>query len=331
MQIKLKSKVSLKIRNFNLRQLACSLFREAASGQNQFLEVPFILNVLVFPTIFLFSLTGLCSAGSGVLISVMGKVEVISGGKTALAKSGRTLASGDLIKSLGGTAILVLASGKTQTIKDSQEYRLSEVSGGKIIGLGARLASALSEAKKERKGPFVRGMVRAGNGFKILYPSNSSILPGQLKFDWIGRENKVEAKIEVKSVDSNFNDSFSPNLDSETIIWPETGSKIVPGQRYYWKVSGMNLESMEESPSKLKWFRILTPNEVDELKKELQQIASIKNIQPADKNLLKAALFYSFRLDHKVLDLLRPTQKLGQLGESGSEILVAVKKRMEGV
>jgi hypothetical protein len=326
----LKFKISLIIRNFNLRQLVRPLFRRAACGQQKFLEISFFLKVLVFTTIFLFSITVLCSAGSGVLISVVGKVEIISGGKTATANQGRALVSGDLIKSFGGTAVLVLASGKTQTIKDSQEYRLSEGS-SKKNGLGARLTSALSEVKKVGKGPFIRGMVRAGGGFKILYPSNSSILPGHLKFDWIGRENTAEAKIVVKSEDSDFNDSFSPNLDAETITWPETGPKIVPGRRYYWKITGMNMESMEESSSNLRWFRILTLSETDELKKGLQQITSMKDIQPSDKFLLKAALFYSFRLDHNVLNLLQSTQSSGQLSESAGELLVAVEKRMAGI
>jgi hypothetical protein len=193
---------------------------------------------------------------------VNGKIEIVSDGKATIAKSGRALASGDLVKSLGGTAVLVLASGKTQMIKASQEFKLSEETGEKKNGLGARLASALNEAKNSGKGPFVRGMVRAGEDFKLTYPSNSSILSDRLKFDWKGRENTAEAKIIVKSEDSDF--TFNPNLDADTIIWPENGPKLVPDRRYYWKVTGMNLESMQESSSELRWFRILAPSESDE-------------------------------------------------------------------
>jgi len=294
-------------------------------------HVNFIFNILAMSIIFIFSFKGLCNAGSGVLISVNGKIEIVSNGKTSIAKPGRTLTSGDLVKSLGGTAVLVLASGKTQMIKASQEYKMSEGAGGKKNGLGARLASALSEAKNSSKGPFVRGMVRAGGGFKLLYPSNSSILLDHLKFDWKERENTAEAKIIVKSEDSDFNFSFNPNLDADTITWPKDGPKLVPGQKYYWKVTGMDLESMQESSSNLRWFRILTSNESGELEKGLQQILSIKNIQPSDKVLLKAGLFYSFQLDHEVLNLLKSFRESRGLNESEKELLTAVEKRMEGV
>jgi hypothetical protein len=291
-------------------------------------HLKFIFN-LAISIVFIFSFEGLSNAGSGVLISVNGKIEIDSGGKTTIAKPGRALAPGDLVKSLGGTAVLVLASGKTQMIKASQEYKLSEGTGEKKNGLGARLASALNEAKNSGKGPFVRGMVRAGEDFKLTYPSNSSILSDRLKFDWKGRENTAEAKIIVKSEDSNF--SFNPNLDADTITWPVNGPKLVPDQRYYWKVTGMNLESMQESSSELRWFRILAPRESDELKKGLQQILSIKDIQPSDKTLLKAALFYSFQLDHEVLNLLQSFGKSRELNESEKELLMAVEKRMEGI
>ena len=92
---------------------------------------------------------------------------------------------------------------------------MSEGAGDKKNGLGVRLASALSEAKNSAKSPFVRGMVRAGEILKLTYHSNLSILPDCLKFDWKGRENTAEAKIIVKSQDSNF--SFNPNLDADKI------------------------------------------------------------------------------------------------------------------
>ena len=195
--------------------------------------------------------------------------------------------------------------------------------------MGARLASALNEAKNSGKGPFVRGMVRAGEDFKLTYPSNSSILSDRLKFDWKGRENTAEAKIVFKSEDYDF--TFNPNLDAEMITWPENGSKLVPDHRYYSKAKGMNVESMQESSSELRWFRILAPRESDELKKGLQQILSIKDIQPSDKTLLKAALYYSFQLDHEVLNLLQSFGKSRELNESEKELLMAVEKRMEGI
>lgn len=290
-----------------------------------------VLNIFVIIIILVFSFAELCSAGSGVLISVKGNVEIVSDGKTTMAKPGRPLVSGDLVKSVGGTAVLVLSSGKTQTIKASQEYRLSKETGGKKNGLGARLASALSEAKNGAKTPFVRGMVRAGDGFQILYPSNSTILADHLKFDWVGRESTAEAEIIVKSENSDFNFSFTPDLDAKEITWPENGPKLDSSRRYYWKVRGMNLESMEESSSSLRWFRILTTNESDELEKGIKNILLIKGIEPADQTLLKAALFYSFQLDHEVLNLLQSARKLGELSQNEEELLTAVKKRMEGV
>jgi hypothetical protein len=294
-------------------------------------HIKLIFNILAICIIFIFSFEGLCNAGSGVLISVNGKIEIVSDGKTTIAKPGRALASGDLVKSLGGTAVLVLASGKTQMIKASKEYKLSEGTGDKKNGLGARLASALNEAKNSGKGPFVRGMVRAGEDFKLIYPSNSSILSDRLKFDWKGRENTAEAKIVVKSEDSDFIFTFNPNLDADTISWPENGPKLVPGRRYYWKVTGMNLESMQESSSELRWFRILAPSDSGELEKGLQQILSIKDIQSSDKTLMKAALFYSFQLDHEVLNLLQSFEKSRELNESEKELLAAAEKRMQGV
>lgn len=65
----------------------------------------------------------------------------------------------------------------------------------------------------------------------------------------------------------------------------------------------MNLESMQESSSPLRWLRILTPGQLGELEKGLQQILNIKDIQSSDKILLKAGLFYSFQPDHAVLTL----------------------------
>lgn len=88
-------------------------------------HVKFIFN-LAISIIFIFSFEGLSSAGSGLLISVNGKIEIVSGGKTTISKPGRALAPGDLVKSLGGSAVLVLASEKTQTKKASQKYKLSE-------------------------------------------------------------------------------------------------------------------------------------------------------------------------------------------------------------
>jgi hypothetical protein len=96
-------------------------------------HVKFIFNFAI-SIIFIFSFEGLCNAGSGVLILVNGKIEIVSDGKATVAKPGRALAPGDLVKSLGGTAVLVLASGKTQMIKASQEYKLSEGTGEKKMG-----------------------------------------------------------------------------------------------------------------------------------------------------------------------------------------------------
>jgi hypothetical protein len=46
---------------------------------------------------------------------------------------------------------------------------------------------------------------------------------------------------------------------------------------------------------------------------------------------LKAALYYSFQLDHEVLNLLQSFGKSRELNESEKELLMAVEKRMEGI
>jgi hypothetical protein len=118
---------------------------------------------------------------------VKGKVTINSHDETYPAKTGLRLKPGDTIRSLGGTASILLSDGRMRSVKKRSTFTLpkekTEGSGDRLI---TRLMDTIKETAHRGRGPTIKGMVRGEKEIVLINPHNSFIPLGRIMFEWGG-------------------------------------------------------------------------------------------------------------------------------------------------
>lgn len=279
-----------------------------------------------------------CFASAGVVVSVKGKVEIVSKGKTLAAKSGSVLEPGDVIKSVDGSATILYASGRTMTVKNRETVSVAPDEGAAPSGqnLAARLLAAIKETSQKenapaahgmvRGGPSVHGMVRGETEIVLSHPRNSFILAHELQFKWTGLAGSEEPEISIISGKPRFRYSFKAKPDAGLAPLPKDAPALEPGRKYYWKVEEWDAVRSNVLSSNLAWFALLAPDAAQKLTGEMAEIDRMRELDDDAKKFLKASLAFSYGLYHRSLEILRDSPE----GDNGiKNLLRAVQTEME--
>jgi len=278
-----------------------------------------------------FLLVLFCSSAfsaNGVLLRVKGKVNIKSHKGTSLAKTGMRLNPGDTISSLDGTASVILSDGKMLAIKKGASFTLpTDNEAGSRNTLIAKLMDTIDETTLIGKGPTVKAMVRGDGEVMLIYPFNSCITSDQLHFEWEKIEGVEGVDIFLKAPSPAYRYSFKVEPGKNRATFPKDSPPLLPGTRYYWKVTGSGRVDPEVLTSKLCWFSILEQERVKKMNTEMAKIDAIRNLDEDDRDFLKANLLISYGLYHQAADILeRQLQKFP--GDKGiRDILVGLFKK----
>ena len=245
-------------------------------------------------------------SATGVLLRVKGKVNIKSHKGTSPAKTGTKLNSGDTISSLGGTASFILSDGKMLAIKKGTSFTLpTDNKEGSRNTLISKLMDTIGETTLIGKGPTVKAMVRGNGEVMLIYPFNSYITSDQLWFEWEKIEGVEGVDIFLKAPSPAYRYSFMVEPDKNKATLPKDSPPLLPGTRYYWKVTGSGRTDPEELTSKLCWFAILGQEQVKKMNTEMANIDDIRNLDKNDIDFLKANLLISYGLYQQAANILK--------------------------
>ncbi len=280
---------------------------------------------------YFFLLILFCSSAfsaTGVLLRVKGKVNIESHNGTSPAKTGMRLNPGDTIRNLDGTASVILSDGKMLAIKKGANFTLpTDNETGSRNTLIAKLMDTIGETTLIGKGPTVKAMVRGDGEVMLIYPFNSCITSDQLRFEWEKIEGVEGVDIFLKAPSPAYRYSFKVEPGKTRAAFPKNSPPLLPGTRYYWKVTGSGRVDPKALTSKLCWFSILGQEQVKKMNTEMAEIDAIRNLDENDRDFLKANLLISYGLYHQAADILeRQLQEFP--GDKGiKDLLVGLFKK----
>ncbi|MBI5428620.1 MAG: hypothetical protein HZA02_10150 [Nitrospinae bacterium] len=269
-----------------------------------------------------------CFASAGVVVSVKGKVEIVSKGKTLAAKSGSVLELGDTIKSLDGSATVLYASGRIIAVGNRETFTVAADEGAAQPrqNLAARVLAAVKETAQKGSSPSVSGMVRGGSEIVLSHPRNSFVFSRELQFHWTGLAGSEEPEISIISGKPRFRYSFKAKPDAGPVLLPKDAPALEPGRKYYWKVEGWDPVHANVLSSSLAWFALLAPDAEQKVADEMAEIDRLREIDDGAKKFLKATLAYSYGLYHRSLEILRDSP---EKDDGMKNLLRAVQTEME--
>ena len=271
-----------------------------------------------------------CFSSTGVLLMVKGNVTIKSHGATSPAKTGLRLKPGDIVESLGGKASILLADGKMHQLTEGSSFAVPEEKAeGSQDVLVARLMDTIRETAHRGRGPTIKGMVRGEKEIMLIYPFNSVITRGGLRFEWDNVESLGVMELFLKSPSPVYKYSFKAEPGKNKALLPMDSPPLQPGVRYYWKVKGFEEAEMEPFTSKLCWFAILGPEETDKLEKDIKKIDGMGNLDENSKKLLKANLLISYGLYHRAVGILRQARRQFPEDEGMKELLIGLLIKMK--
>ena len=265
-----------------------------------------IPGLLIFSLFLLILFGSPAFSATGVLLRVEGKVNIKSLKGTSPAKTGMRLNPGDMISSLDGTASVILSDGKMLTIKKGTSFTLpTDDKADPRNTLIVKLMNTIDETTLIGKGPTVKAMVRGDGEVMLIYPFNSCITSDQLWFEWEKIEGVEGVDLFLKAPSPAYRYSFKVEPGKNKATFPKDYPPLLPGTRYYWKVTGSARTDPEELTSKLCWFSILGQEQVKKMNTEMAKIDTIRNLDENDRDFLKATLLISYGLYHQAAGILK--------------------------
>ena len=289
-----------------------------------------IAGLLIFSFFLLILFGSSAFSATGVLLKVKGKVNIKSHKGTSPAKTGMKLNPGDTISSLDGTASVILSDGKILAIKKGGSFTLpADNKGGSRNTLIVKLMDTISDTSLIGKGPTVKAMVRGDGEVMLIYPFNSCITSDQLWFEWEKIEGVEGVDIFLKAPSPAYRYSFKVEPGKNKALFPRDSPPLLPGTRYYWKVTGSGVTNPEGLTSKLCWFSVLGQEQVKKMNIEMAEINAIRNLDENARDFLKANLLISYGLYHQAADILeRQLQKFP--GDKGiRDLLIGLFMKMK--
>ena len=289
-----------------------------------------IPGLLIFSFFLVILFSSSAFSATGVLLRVKGKVNIKSHSGTSPAKTGMRLNPGDTVSSLDGTASLILSDGKMLAIKTGASFTLpTDKEAGSRDTLIAKLMDTIGETALIGKGPTVKAMVRGEGEVMLIYPFNSFITSDQLRFEWEKIEGVEGVDIFLKAPSPAYRYSFKVEPGKNKATVPKDSPPLLPGTRYYWKVTGSGGIDPETLTSKLCWFSILGQDKVKKMNTEMTKIDTIRNLDENDRDFLKANLLISYGLYHQAAGLLKRQLEEFPEDKGIKDLLIGLFKKMK--
>ena len=263
-----------------------------------------ILPLFILCTAF-FSLSSSVMAEEAVIIALSGKAELTQKGTVKAAAAGDRLNNGDSLAVTSGEATLVTSGGKLQTVSAGSAYTIKAEQKVATKGLTERLMASLSETTTKHEGPTVKGMVRGEEGIQPIFPHNTVIFSEDLRFIWKSELELEGMKFELKKRNPRF--AFSTVLGDESteLLYPKDAPELESKVPYYWKVEGYDMLTGEPSESQLVWFEVLNQKDENTIKKEINEIKTLKDVDDNVKTVLYVGIYSSHRLYSNALQELK--------------------------
>jgi len=271
-----------------------------------------------------------CFSSNGVLLMVKGKVTIDSRSDTYPAKTGLRLKPGVTVKSLGGTASILLSDGRMCLLKKGSSFTvpLDKKEGSQDL-LVSRLMDTIKETAHSGRGPTIKGMVRGEKEIVLIYPFNSFIILDELRFEWKGMGGIEEIEVFLKSPSPAYRYSFKTAPGENRASLPKDALPLLPDTRYYWKVKGVEKTEDETYSSKLCWFAILGPGKKETFDSEMEKIDKISGLDESNRKFLKANLLTSYGLYHQAASILKQSFQQFPEDEGIKELLIGLLIKMK--
>lgn len=271
-----------------------------------------------------------CLSSNGVLLMVKGKVNIRLHGATSPAKTGLRLQPGVTVKSLGGTASILLSNGRMARVEEGASFTLPEEEGeGGQDTMAARLMDTIRETAHRGRGPSIKGMVRGESEITPVYPFNSYVTSGDLRFEWAPLEGLEDIEITIKAPSPVYRYTFRPKAGETSATLPEGATALSPEIRYYWKVNGFHKIKGEPYSSKLCWFAVLGGERSEALKREEQKLDAMPGLDEAARAFLRANLLISYELYHSAVSVLKGVLDQSPDDEGLKELLAGLLLKMK--
>jgi len=258
--------------------------------------------------LFLIFMLGQALGGDAILLNVANDVEVSTKSGTTKAQMGQSLENGMRVISRGGTATILFADGRTLKLPKDQTLNIESPASVKSASTLSRLMGSMSELLSTSGETHVKGMVRGTDdqGIQLLKPCNTAIRSiEQLEFQWVRARGMEKCSIQIKSRDPSFKYSFSVDAESGSARLPKNAPVLTAGKRYYWKLTGARDAAAEPIESELQWFTILEETKAAGLKKDLELIESLNQLEPKDRNYLAGVVLGSYELFSEAIELIK--------------------------
>jgi hypothetical protein len=246
------------------------------------------------------------AAAEGVLLSVSGRVDVEVHGADRPAKTGLRLRAGDRVKSSGGEASGILEDGRLFRVRRGETYTVpGDRAAGPAGELASRLMDTLRETASRGRSPTAESPQREEGGIRLLYPHNARLLPGEVRFEWEPVQGVDRVEITVKSVFPVYKETFASTAGESGAFLPREAPPLVPGVRYYWKVTGVEDGTGEPLSSDLAWFSVLEPEEARRMRSTLEALEAMDFLEAPARDVLRAGLLIAHSLHHRAEALLK--------------------------
>ncbi|MBW2302504.1 MAG: hypothetical protein JRF57_02200 [Deltaproteobacteria bacterium] len=266
------------------------------------------------------------------LLPVDGRVDVIRHGMPVPARTGTRLQSGMIVASQGGRATILLSDGTVLPVDAGRQVIVPE---GEEAGGVDGMVTALMDTVREMTSRGSRSISRAAEAdagkIFLLYPCDSNLLPGELRFEWKGPVGLEDVEVSIRSPSPPFQHVFTPSVkegDGEKGL-PPGFPPLLPETRYYWKVKGFLRDENRVISSRFSWFAIAGERTAQALDMELKRLDRMDPLDEKDRIFLKAALYLSYGLNHKGLVLLRMLHERVPKDTGLKEIITGVLQKIK--
>ena len=245
-------------------------------------------------------------AAEGVMLTVSGKVGILSYGASQPCKSGLRIRPGNTVVSLGGRASGMLEDGRVFKVGQGQSYEVpGDYASGPAGALASRFMDTIRETVSRGRVPAVQGAARDRRELRLAYPHNAHILPGEVRFEWEGMEGVERVMITLTCPSPVYRETFISSPGETGALLPREAPPLIPGVRYYWRIQGMEGLESGSSASALTWFAVLEPDRIREMESNLGAVDVMDYLDEPDRNLIRAGLLISYGLYHRAAGILK--------------------------
>jgi hypothetical protein len=210
------------------------------------------------------------------VMSAKGKVEFkVEGSKWKSVKVGMELPSQATVKTSYSSYVkFMMGKNRLVGIDENTTKQLADFARAMNQGKESKTNTILAYAAKQMKRDRTRqtetefGAVRGDmEVFNATFPKYA-VMSGNPAFRIVDESRSHEYEIALYDTDMNL--VAKPTIQSESFVYPDTGSPLVPGKTYYWKATRVADGLMSD----VQRFTIVHPDTVAFIKNELENLDS---------------------------------------------------------